>query len=70
MQIYRLGSSPLIYAPGVVAWAINGFKFKRDRKRMIEVIATGWNIPDEAAQALLSGKAKHTVESEAVVFEA
>lgn len=70
MQTYNLGSNGMIYAPGVVAWAVNGYKFKKDRKAMVRVIATGWNIPDAAATALLSGKAPYTVEGETVSFTA
>lgn len=69
-KTYRLGSSPLIHAPGVIAWAINGYGFKRDRKNMLQVVTKGWGIPEEAAKALLSGKAKYQIENETVVFTA
>ena len=69
-QEYRLGSSPMIYAPGIVAWAINGYKFKRDQDQMIEVVSKGWNIPRSVARALLSGTSKYTIDGEAVVFKA
>lgn len=68
-KIYRLGSNGLIYAPGVIAWAINGYGFKRDRKAMVDVVSSGWAIPEEAAKALLSGASPYKVEDEAVVFE-
>lgn len=51
---YRLGSSPMISAPGVIAWAINGYAFPRDRKNMVRIIRDGWDIPEHAAIALLS----------------
>lgn len=70
MQTYRLGSSPMIAAPGVIAWAINGYKFKRDRKAMLDVVTSGWSIPQDAARALLSGAAPYKIEGEVVVFEA
>ncbi len=69
-QTYRLGSASMIYAPGVVAWAINGYAFKKDRKAMVNVITSGWDIPVGAAEALLSKKASYTVEKETVVFTA
>lgn len=70
MQTYRLGSSPMFYAPGMIAWAKNGYAFKRDRKVMLEVVTKGWNIPEDAAKALLSGAAPYKIEGEVVVFEA
>lgn len=69
-KTYRLGSSPMISAPGMIAWAKNGYAFKRDRKIMLEVVTTGWNIPEDAAKALLSGAAPYKIDGEVVVFEA
>ncbi len=69
-QTYRLNSNGLIFAPGMVAWAMNGYRFKRDRSNMVKVIADGWNIPKEAVEALLSGQVPHTIEKETVVFTA
>lgn len=67
---YRLGSSPLVYAPGIIAWAINGYHFKRYRKKLRAVITETWKgVSDEAAHRLLSGNVKYTIEGEAVVFE-
>lgn len=70
MQTYRLGSSPMIYAPGVIAWAKNGYGFNDARKSMIDVVIAGWPIPEDAAKALLSGDAPYKIEGETVVFEA
>jgi len=70
MQTYRLGSSPMIYAPGIVAWAINGYAFKRDRANMVRVLCDGWKIPEQAAHELLSKRAAHTIDGETVVFSA
>jgi hypothetical protein len=67
-QEYRLGSAPMINAPGVVRWAINGYHFKRDRAAMVGVIVAGWSIPNAAAVALLSGDSPFAVEGETVVF--
>ena len=39
MATYRLGSSSLIHTPDIIAWAINGYAFPRDRARMVQVIA-------------------------------
>lgn len=70
MKTYRLGSNEMINAPGMVAWAINGAHFAKDRPAMVRVIADGWNIPAEAARALLTGKVPHTIDGETVVFSA
>jgi hypothetical protein len=58
----------MIDAPGMVRWAINGAKFKRDRETMANVIASGWGLPMDAARKLVTGEVAYTVENEAVVF--
>lgn len=68
MPIYRLGSNELVHAPGVVAWAINGYAFKRDRAVLRRVIVDGWpGVPDAVAHQLLSGSIPHSIEGDAVV---
>jgi hypothetical protein len=69
MKTYRLGSSEAIFAPGMVRWAINGAKFAKDRAAMVRAISQGWNIPHDAALALVTGKAPFTIDGETVVFE-
>lgn len=68
MATYKLQSSALVYAPVIVTWAINGYHFKSDRKQLLAVISEGWNVPADAARALLSGDAPHTIEGETVRF--
>lgn len=68
MATYKLQSSALIYAPGIVAWAINGYHFKSDRKQLTAVISEGWNVPADAARALLSGDVAHTIDGDCVRF--
>lgn len=58
----------MISAPGMVAWAINGAHFKKDQPAMIRVIADGWNVPEDAARALVTKAAPYTIENETVVF--
>lgn len=70
MQTYRLGSSEMVGAPGIVAWAINGAKFAKDRKTVINVIVQTWGIPEPAARALVTEKVPHTIDDGAVVFTA
>lgn len=69
MATCRLGSSPLIFAPGIVAWAVNGYKFPKDRKSVANVIQQTWNLTENCAKALLSGTVSHRVDGDAVVFE-
>jgi hypothetical protein len=69
MPVFRLGSNELIHAPGVIAWAINGYAFKRDRAILRRVIGDGWpGVTAAAAHQLLSGSVPHTVDGDTVVF--
>jgi len=61
MKTYVLQSSGLAHAPGIVAWAINGAHFKRDRAKMIDVISKTWSIPKEDASQLVLEKVPYTV---------
>jgi hypothetical protein len=70
MTTYRIGSSPLVYAPGFIRWAINGAKFPRDRKQMVKIVADSWGIPKAAATALVTEKVPFALEGETVVFTA
>jgi len=67
---YRLGSNALVFAPGVVRWAVHGARFPTDRPGMVRVIADGWGVPKAAARKLVTGKVPYTVEAGAVVFTA
>ena len=66
---YRLQSSGFVFAPGLVAWAINGYAFKRDRPNLEKVIGETWGLPLPAVRALLSKAVPFTVEAETVIFE-
>lgn len=66
---YSLGSNPMIHAPSIVAWAINGYKFKEDREKILNVILA-WDIPEQVAKDLLSEKVAYTVEEDSVIVEA
>jgi len=72
---FRLASGPMVHTPGMVAWGINGFHFKKDQKYLLNVFVSGWGgepgSPSPAQfKALLSGKVPFTVEGDTVVFEA
>lgn len=68
MTTYRLASNGLCHTPGILAWAINGYAFPRDRARLTAVFVDGYGLPKPAAKALLSGDAPHTIEGDSVVF--
>lgn len=69
MPTYRLGSNTLVNAPGVVAWAINGYAFERDRAILRRVIVDGWpGVPEDAAHQLLAGEISHKIVGDTVVF--
>ena len=71
MKTYQLGSAPMIYAPGMIRWAINGAAFKKDRAALVRVVTEGWpGVTKAAATALLTEKVPYTVEGETVVFTA
>lgn len=65
---YSLESSSMIHAPGIIAWAINGYKFNEDRDNILNVVLA-WDIPEHVAKDLLSEKIPYTVEDESVVIE-
>ena len=70
MTRYRLGSDTFVHAPGIIAWAINGYAFKKDREHLEKLMCSTWAMPTEASKALLSGAVYYTVEGDVVVFEA
>ena len=66
----RLVSTDMVSAPGMLRWAINGAKFKKDRAAMVRVIADTWSIPRDITEKLLLGEIAHTIEGDTVCFEA
>ena len=69
MADYRLGSSPMVHTPGIIAWAINGYHFEADRPQLLKVLTEGFpTVPKEAFESLLRGKTPYTVEDETVIF--
>ncbi|PWJ81514.1 hypothetical protein C7441_11046 [Pseudaminobacter salicylatoxidans] len=68
-KTYRLSSSPFLNAPGLIAWAKNGYKFERDRKNMIDVVCGTWGgLPRDAVEALLTGSIQQDLDGDTVVF--
>ena len=67
MNTYNMQSSGLLHAPGIVRWAMAGYR-TGDAKKMVSLICSGWNLPSRAAEALLSGKVPWTEKDGTVVF--
>jgi hypothetical protein len=66
---YRLASADFVNAPGLIAWAINGYAFEKDRRVLRDIVSKTWGIPDEATDALLLKRVPFTVENGTVIFE-
>ena len=52
---YTLTSTEFCHTPGIVRWAQNGARFKRDRPKMVKVFTEGYGLPKAAAEKLLDG---------------
>lgn len=68
MTTYRLGSSPAVHTPGIIAWAINGYHFEDDRPQLRKVIVDTYSLPETAADQLLSKSVPYSIDGETVVF--
>lgn len=67
-----LESTPMLNTPGLLRWAINGYRFKRDRKVLRAVFTEGFQHPhltDTVVDRLLKGELPYKVENESVVIE-
>lgn len=51
MTTYRLASNGLCHTPGILAWAMNGYAFPRDRAKLTAVFVDGYGLPKPAAKA-------------------
>lgn len=72
MRTVALGSCEMVSAPGIMAWAINGYAFKRDRKAMINVMKSGWpdaGLTDKEWGKVLSREIPYRIEDGKVVIE-
>jgi len=68
-KVVELPSAPMVNTPGLLIWAINGYKFKKDRKTLVNVFVQGYNLTPEVVNDLLSGKIPYRIEGESVFFE-
>lgn len=66
---YRLQSTDMIYTPGIVAWAKNGYAFKDDRPKLVRLMVESYGLHEDVADGLLSGEIPYTVEDDMVVFD-
>jgi hypothetical protein len=72
-NVYKIHSSSIAHAPGILKWAINGYAFKEDRKKLLRVFTHGFDhsgqVPEEVFDRLLKGEIPYTVDGDTVVFE-
>lgn len=69
---YRLGSSPMIHAPGVVRWIKAGYSTSRGKQRELfaTLISKTWaGVPPKIGRAVAAGLHPYTVEGETVVVK-
>jgi len=62
-------SCELCHTPGMLRWAMNIYKSKRDRKAPAAVFTDGFGFTDQCAHDLLSGRIPHSIDGDSVVFE-
>jgi hypothetical protein len=65
----RLLSSEMVHTPGLIAWAINGYHFPKDRSALRKVIGDTYQLTRACVDDLLSGRVSHRVEGNSVIFE-
>lgn len=68
MPTYKLGSSPAIHAPGLVAWAINAYKHPKDKSVVLRIIVETWpGFPEAEARLLLMTKRPYAIDGDTVI---
>jgi hypothetical protein len=60
----------MVHTPGILAWAMNGYRHTKDQGNIRKIFTDGYAIPNDAAHALLNGDEPHQIEGTSVVFEA
>jgi hypothetical protein len=63
----RLSSDSMIHTPGIIAMAINQYSFNKSWS--IKLLTSGYMLTKRCAVDLLTGKVKHKVVDDVVVFE-
>ena len=72
MLTLTLESTPMLNTAGLLRWAMNGYKFKKDRKKLRRVFTQSFTHPrltDDVVDKLLSGELPHKIDGENVVIE-
>lgn len=69
MTTVKLLSTDMCYTPSLLRWAIEGYKFKRDRPKFRRVLTAGFGLTAKCADDLLSGRVPFTVDEGHVLFE-
>jgi|LakMenEpi03Aug12_release.lakeMendotaPanAssembly.Ray.scaffolds.fasta_scaffold703396_2 hypothetical protein len=65
---FTLQSNPMVHTPGLLKWAMDGYRSRKGRKNLREVFKS-YNLSDKCVNDLLSGKIPYEVIEETVVFE-
>jgi hypothetical protein len=66
----RLISTEMVNTPGILAWAINGYAFKKDRPALLKVLMDGYRLTKKCATDLLSKTISYTIgEDNSVIFQ-
>lgn len=69
MATFMIQSSPMVYAPGCVRWAINAWRSPEHRPMLLDVFVNRAGFPEALVIKLLSGEAPFTVVDDNVVLE-
>lgn len=72
MNALHLQSSPIVYAPGIVRWAMNGYHFEDDRDMLLRVLVDTWSVAEATRPIIhrvLLGELPFRIEGETVVIE-
>jgi hypothetical protein len=67
-KTHRLGSNSLVFAPGILRWAIGGYRFRKDRPKLRELMRSWPGLTDKQWHDVLSGKVPYTVDGDTVVI--
>ena len=70
MNTYRLASAAFVHAPGLIAWAINGAAFPKDRAAMVRIVRETWNLPEHVAYDIVTEELPYTLDGDTVVVHA
>jgi hypothetical protein len=64
-----LTSTEMVSAPGMLRWAMNGYRLKSQRKVMIKVMQAWPGLTRKEWHGVLSGTIPHTIEGDRVIIE-